>query len=167
MFTDQEKEHILSCKRKIKELVHIKGIQPMEGAIIAGGIFTSLLRGETYKDIDVFVLDNFQYVMTKNSIIQNNSMYLTKDNPNLVSVFLDDSQAVNTIFTKYTKREEVVNNFDFVHCCVSYDFDRLYISRKAYDCIMSRKLVANNKVIVNDYRRQKFLKRGFNEDIGI
>lgn len=164
MFTDLEKSHIIACKAKIENLVDTLKIPHQVGTIIAGGVFTSIFNNEPYKDIDLFILADCRfYTPTPNSKKQNNSEYLTKNNSNIEHVYFNEELKVNTIFTKYKTRKDVINHFDFAHCCVSYDFKHLYISHETYTSIKNKKLVVNNPAMVQTYRRDKFIKKGFTE----
>lgn len=164
MFTQFERDHIYSCKIKIENLVEEKGIPKINFSVIAGGVFVSFLRDEDYKDIDVFVFHNMMsYTLTHNSILQNNSQYLKSQNKNITGVFLDDVKKINTIFTKYSSRKELIDDFDYSHCCVSYDFNKLYITPQTYKAIMNKKLIVNNSNSISEHRKQKFKKRGFVE----
>ena len=105
-----------------------------------------------------------------------NSKYLK--NPHIKSVTTIDDDGIlpanmQVMFTDYTSRKELIENFDFVHCCVSMGFDKdptiskwirpsskLYISRNTYDAIKG-KLLVDNKPGVESYREKKFLDRGY------
>lgn len=164
MFTQFERDHIYSCKRKIEKLVEEKGIPKTSFSVIAGGVFVSLLKDEDYKDIDIFVFHNMMsYTLTANSTKQTNSEYLNAKNQNITDVFFDDIKKINTIFTKYSSRKELIDDFDYSHCCVSYDFNKLYITPQTYKAIMNKKLIAHNSSNISEYRKQKFKKRGFVE----
>ena len=166
MFTADEKNHILHVKQSISLLVDKLNIPKTPYSFIAGGIFYSIFHGIKYKDIDVFVINGFQKSespLTPDSIRQNNSDYITQLNSNISDVYIDDTLKVNTIFTRFDTRKDVISDFDYYHCCVSYDFNNLYISKEAFDAIMKKKLVVNNPKIVYDKRKNKFLKRGFTE----
>jgi hypothetical protein len=73
------------------------------------------------------------------------------------------------ITTKYKTREELINHFDFRHCCVSYDFatDKLYITREVYDLIKSKRLVQNGIRRPALWRYEKFHHRGWKEEIAL
>lgn len=161
-FTQYEKDHILSAKKEIERIVLTKVISKTSSSVIAGGVFASLLRGEDYKDIDVFVFnDLMSYVLSKNCLKQTNSDYLKSKNKSITDVYLDDIQKINTIFTIYKTRNELLCDFDYLHCCVSYDFEKLHISPAAYKAIINRKLIINNPANIALYREQKFLKQGY------
>ena len=164
MFTQFERDHIYSCKRKIENLVEEKGIPKSNFSVIAGEVFVSILRDKDYKDIDVFVMNSIlSYTLTAHSIKQNNSEYFKKQNEKISDVFFDDVKKINTIFTKYNSRKELLDDFDFAHCCVCYDFYKLYITPQTYKAIMNKKLILHNSSNISEYRKQKFKKRGFVE----
>jgi hypothetical protein len=93
--------------------------------------------------------------------------------------YMDNDQIEQTIFfkhskfqyitTKYKTREELINHFDFRHCCVSYDFatDKLYITREVYDLIKSKRLVQNGIRRPALWRYDKFYNRGWKEEIAL
>jgi hypothetical protein len=164
MFTDSQKHDIFFIKKEIEKLVDNLQINKHDQSIIAGGVFTSLFHKEPYKDIDVFILNDCDtYLLNKNAIKQSNSEYLSKEKPFIKEVFLDDVKKINFVFTTFKTRKEVVDHFDFSHCCVSYDFDKLYISEQSYYAIKNKKLIVNNPIDVKERRKQKFLNRGFTE----
>jgi hypothetical protein len=161
MFSQKEKDHILHVKTKIESLGKTWGVYPNGNTIIAGGVFYALFRETYYNDIDLFTLNGCITLSALDTNIQKNSEYLRKNTPQIVSVHREDY--LNTIITNYKTREELIADFDYVHCCVSYDFEKLWISKDAYDAIMRGKLIVNNASRVSEYRRSKFLKRGLFE----
>lgn len=140
----------------------------MDGLVIAGGLFTSLITGDKVKDIDVFVLNNgvlrsFAMAQIQNDFRKGNAEYL--GNPDIQDVYLEtgSTHPIQFIFTKYNTREELINHFDYKHCCVSYDIKskKLFISPQTYDMIVNKKLVINNSKNLQNYREEKFIRRGF------
>jgi hypothetical protein len=140
-----------------------------------------MLNGEDVKDYDVFLLDykpnrevakmmaakydisNFSVEEINNRRVKIGSQnYMNNENIEQ-TIFFQDSR-MQYITTKYKTREELVQHFDFKHCCVSYDLlnDNLFITRQVYDLIKSKTLVPNN---VNNtpaqWRYEKFLDRGW------
>lgn len=93
-----------------------------------------------------------------------NSNYMDNDKIER-TIFFKDSR-MQYITTKYKTREELINHFDFKHCCVSYDIatDKLYITREVYDLIKSKKLVQNSDRIPATWRFNKFQDRGWKHE---
>ena len=82
------------------------------------------------------------------------------------TIFFKDSK-MQYITTKYKTREELVQHFDFKHCCVSYDYvrDKLYISRETYDLIKRKVLEPNGNNMPKPWRYEKFHSRGWKREI--
>ena len=82
------------------------------------------------------------------------------------TIFFRDSK-MQYITTKYKTREELVQHFDFKHCCVSYDYvrDKLYISRETYDLIKRKVLEPNGNNMPKPWRYEKFHSRGWKREI--
>jgi len=95
------------------------------------------------------------------------------------SNYMDNDKIEQTIFFKHSKmqyitmkyktREELVQHFDFKHCCVSYDFttDKLYITREVFDLIKKKQLVQNGIKRPALWRYEKFHHRGWKEEIAL
>jgi hypothetical protein len=189
LFSDGEREELRQLKQKVRnyyikyrsteEMVYLFNTAQI---VIAGGCFASLLNGEDVKDYDVFLLDYepnrqvAQMMIAKyhtddfdlsegvrnNDVRIGNSNYMNNDK--IEQTILFNKSRTQYITTKYKTREELVQHFDFKHCCVSYDLsnDKLFITRQVYDLIKSKTLVPNN---VNNtpaqWRYEKFLSRGW------
>lgn len=176
LFTLDEHEQILKVKNKIRHVIatRVPFIQMglnMEYVVIAGGCFASLLGLDIVNDYDVFILDH-----EENRKIIHNLAVANKNDPEVRvgnSNYMDNDKIEETVFfkhnsvqyitTKYKSREELVNHFDFRHCCVSYDYvkDRLYMTREVYDLIKEKKLVQNSKRVPAQWRYEKFRERGW------
>lgn len=183
-FVPLEESHIMDLKRKVKQ--HCDTLdytdQMFRGAIpkyiVAGGWFASVLSNEKPNDFDIFFLDcdmgtsladkinihhiNMHKVKTRHEIsyLQNENVIAVVDH----NIF---DMKYQFIFTKYKTREELVNHFDFLHTCVSYDAvaEKLFISKPTYDAIMSKKLIPNPKARKDPvpWRWAKFIDRGWNK----
>jgi hypothetical protein len=96
-----------------------------------------------------------------------NSNYM--DNDKIEQTIFFKHSKMQYITTKYKTREELVNHFDFRHCCVSYDFatDKLYITREVYDLIKKKQLVQNGIKRPALWRYEKFHHRGWKEEIAL
>lgn len=141
--------------------------------VIAGGCFVDWFHGTKPKDIDVFVFGNPDYVEMLRLTVENHmgagseverSQYRL-NNDNIIAVYNDVDKPFQYIFTKYATREEMLKHFDYAHCMVSYDGDKLYISRQTYNALSQKMLIVNNKDRITDWRTQKFLSRGFTKYI--
>lgn len=134
---------------------------------IAGGCFTSWFHGDEPKDIDVFFFgddDQRDYFASLLERLNNTqpcvrSQYRV-NNDQITDVF-NELSGFQFILTKYKTREEVVKHFDYSHCMVSFDGDKLYISRETYDAIKNKHLIVNNQERIAEWRTAKFLARGF------
>lgn len=147
-------------------------------AVLAGGVFTSWHHKEQIKDIDVFILYDNNRHMIKHDLQmkvgyelqlgswQDKSDY-KRDNKNITEVYEAKSKNNLTyqfIFTNYTKREELISHFDYLHCTPNYYNSNLYVRRDAYNAIRDKKLIVHNKDNQTEWRKHKFLThRGFTE----
>jgi hypothetical protein len=171
MFVESEIIRIQTAKIWVTALAAQYGIAPHSRAIIAGGVFIPFLNTTVpdWNDIDVFVLggeqgfEEYAKVLSETSVRQDNAEYMKQLHPHIYSIYQDKNQKVQYIFTHFNTREELIKNFDYVHCCISYDFDKLHVSKQTYDAIMTKRLVVNNQNSVSEYRRRKFIDRGFME----
>lgn len=180
VFTLAESENILTTKTAIKKLILDKHIfrgqsgQPQGDVVIAGGFFATMLKLEPYNDVDVFILNNnqmlYDHLTYKNdpdptgsvwNLRQDGGAYLK--NPRIKSLATNRNTKVQYILTDFRTRKELLADFDFVHCTVSYDAtsDNLFITREAYDCIVKKELRNNKKDEPAMWRKDKFLSRGW------
>jgi hypothetical protein len=89
-----------------------------------------------------------------------------KGNPNIVAVFNDTETKLQYIFTKHKTRQEVINNFDFLHCMISYSYsqDKMFLTRQSFDAAAKKLLIPNiPKEKISPKRWQKFKDRGYRE----
>ena len=163
--------HVLYANLELQKAYH-------KTVVLAGGVFTSWHHKEQIKDIDVFILYDNNRHMIKHDLqmkigfqfevgsFQNKSNY-KRDNKNITEVYEAKSKNNLTyqfIFTNYTKREELISHFDFLHCTPNYYNSNLYIRRDAFEAIRDKKLIVHNKDNQVEWRKHKFLKhRGFKE----
>jgi hypothetical protein len=75
--------------------------------------------------------------------------------------------ALQYIYTKYTTRKELIDSFDFKHCCVSYDYanDKMFMSREVFNLIKSKTLRPNSDKAIELWRYEKFWQRGWKSEI--
>jgi len=179
LFTAAEQIQIFEAKKYIRDHInqHIDVSKfNMDRVVVAGGCFASLLNGEIVKDFDVFMLDDPRNNLTVKALIT-----IALDHPEKKATvgrltYTQNDQIEHTLYTpdggiqyittKYKTREELINHFDFKHCCVSYDYlkDKLYMTREAFDLIKSKTLVPNIKGTPALWRYEKFQKRGWKSD---
>jgi len=145
--------------------------------VMAGGAFVSWFDHLTkVNDIDVFVLhdetakNKLRAYLGSNGFLLKSTDYLKQTNPGATHVqeiwegnHENNGRKYQFIFTDYWSREELIKEFDYKHCMVSYDVGKnmIYITRQIYDSIANKHLIVNNQSRVADWRRYKFLKRGF------
>jgi hypothetical protein len=179
LFTAAEQIQIVEAKKKIRSHIetHINLSDfNMDRVVVAGGCFASLLNHEIVKDFDVFMLDDPRNNLTVKALISfaldhpekkatvGSSTYMQNDK--IEHTLYTPDGGIQYITTKYKTREELINHFDFKHCCVSYDYlkDKLYMTREAFDLIKSKTLVPNIKGTPALWRYEKFQKRGWKSD---
>ena len=184
VFTLQESENILFIKsvlqKHIVELNIINISVPKDDIIIAGGYFATMLDvgNQRYNDIDVFILNNNRSVYDRLTYtnqpdpnghvwsVSSPGRYMNK-NPHVLGVSTNKTTKVQYILTDHKTRKELLADFDFVHCTVSYYAltQSLYITRQAYDCIMKKELRDNKKEHPAQWRKDKFNKLGWHYHI--
>jgi hypothetical protein len=182
LFSDGERLQIMEVKKTIR--THMNTHMPMRNfdmshVIVAGGCFASMLNGEVVKDFDVFLLESdtnraalasietIENGLNPNGIKVSGSEYMNNDKIEKVVTF--GSNAIQYISTKYKNRLELIEHFDFKHCCVSYDYkiDRLFITRETFDLIKSKTLKQNTDKTPVYWRYEKFWQRGWKSEIAI
>jgi inosine/xanthosine triphosphate pyrophosphatase family protein len=143
--------------------------------VFAGGWFASELQGETPKDYDLFILEDDRWT-TENSMTKIKASMTRRypavkkienkyieGNPFLKEVWEDPATKVQFIFTKHKTREELLKDFDYLHCTVSFHKENLFITRQSYLAAVNKKLIVNNPERVAERRKKKFLERGYTE----
>jgi len=179
LFSYAEQMLIADVKKKIRSHIetHINlSSFNMDRVVVAGGCFASLLNHEIVKDFDVFMLDDLRNSLTVKALIA-----IAEDHPEKKakvgsSNYMQNDKIEHTLYTpdgniqyittKYKTREELVNHFDFKHCCVSYDYlkDKLYMTRETFDLIKSKTLKHNTDKPPALWRYEKFRSRGWKSD---
>jgi hypothetical protein len=153
--------------------------------VIAGGVFASIFHKEKINDIDVFILGEHHIISSENWITPNydyfSSLFRYKEgrwnvqfhldeddnyhNPHVFGTATHKESGIQYIMTDHLKRQDLLKDFDFVHCTVSYHEGKLNINRGAYDAIANRHLVPQNrKMKIKQWRRDKFRGRGWWDD---
>ena len=182
LFSDGERLQIMEVKKSIRS--HIKKHMPtydfdMSGVVVAGGCFASMMNDEVVKDFDIFLLNNSRNELALNLLASNeftsnptstkiNGKEYIKNDKIEKTVSLGRT-ALQYIYTKYNTRKELIDSFDFKHCCVSYDYanDKLFISREVFDLIKSKTLEHNTDKPPAYWRYEKFWQRGWKSEIAI
>ena len=138
---------------------------------------------ETYMSEEAVVVPNVPVMSSANTVVGHISLNSRKHMSKTVKIgnsnYMNNDKIEQTIFfkhskmqyitTKYKTREELINHFDFRHCCVSYDFatDKLYITREVYDLIKNKRLLQNGIRRPAMWRFEKFYNRGWKEEVNL
>lgn len=140
--------------------------------VIAGGVMASLISNEHVNDIDVFILNSKESLF--NSLIRfkrgkwDVRYQLDEDenyyNPHIIATATNKESKVQYILTDFTNRQDILKDFDFLHCTCSYHNEQLFISRETYDAIVKKHLICQNKKKKpKKWRIDKFLGRGWSD----
>ena len=149
-----------------------------ENVVLAGGAFVSWTWNQIPKDIDCFVLDNNLSQDILRDHLKNlkfkakDAEYIKNTNAgakNVQEVWegkftikgVRDPVTYQFIFTSYKTRQDLLAQFDYKHCMVSYHKDTLYLSRTMYDAIKNKHLIVNNPDVVTQWRQEKYNYKGF------
>jgi hypothetical protein len=160
--------------RTIKDITksYLKIAKHLETAkfVVAGGFFSNQLRYEPHNDFDVFILDFDDSILP---LYENEKSFERLGSPiykglsstnKIVGVYNQSLNNIQYILTRYKTRQDLLKDFDFVHCMISYEDGNLYITRQMFDACIKKKLIANKpKDQIKPKRWQKFLDRGFRE----
>lgn len=174
-FADHEIILIRNAKAYVEEAIP-DWVKSNAYVVVAGGCFASRMQSELIKDIDIFVLGHsdpeeqkrmHDAVRRKMQIsfptIDDKTQSYARNNDAVEEVWTDNNRKVQYIFTNHKSREDLINDFDYVHCMTSYHLHKLYITRKIYDAIVNKHLVVNNGKNVQEWRRSKFRDRGYKD----
>lgn len=187
MFTTEKRNHCLTAKNEFSNKYTISSftLAPMlHRMVYAGGAFASILLSERPRDIDLFILSSVEkdYRCIDNFLSVNKwkiNQKFNKDNlrssgypinEHIEQVWKCTSSRNNfdydIIFTDYShdKPEEVVNNFDYMHCKVWYHSGRLNLTEKVYNAIVEMKLIPSSDIFIRADRKKKFIDRGWKAD---
>jgi hypothetical protein len=163
-FTDIDMEKIKELKAKATEKI----IKTLDKGFLAGGCYTSWWHGEVPKDYDVFVTSehvksNIRLATENNShrYVRSDASYLKNDN--VEDVILDNETNIQYILVKYKNRKELIDHFDAIHTAISFDpyINVLYASPLTIHCIKNKILKPHNNNKIAEWRRDKFIKKGF------
>lgn len=187
VFTPLEKGKILHMKTLAKSYITmIVGGEMFDVVrpflVVSGGAFPDWFHDTRNgpKDIDVFVLtdptakNKLRPYLASNGFQKKDVEYLKQTNPGATHVqevwegnAISHDIKYQFIFTDYWSREGLISEFDYKHCMVSYDVgkNQIYITRQIYDAIANKKLIVNNDKRIAEWRRTKFLQRGYTEPV--
>ena len=150
--------------------------------VIAGGVFASIFHKEKINDIDVFILGERHIINSEEWITPNYDAFSTLirykegrwnvqfrldeddnyHNPHVYGTATHKESGIQYIMTDHLTRQDLLKDFDFVHCTVSYHEGKLNINRGAYDAIANKHLVPQNrKKKIKQWRQDKFIGRGW------
>ena len=187
LFTPDEQGHIILVKAFLRNLSKACPVLSSQMILAGGRIAREIQKVESGEplvlddaDTDVFVLcpTNVEYVtsfdeFTRWSIGQSKeskstrtrfiykNLYSNIINKHIRQVVEDTDTNIQYIFTDYPDRKALIDDFDFEHCCASYDInkDELYITRKILDCIVKKNLIA--RIDPASWRTEKFKSLGY------
>jgi len=175
LFSEEEIDIIKRTKGYIEEAIP-DWVKSNAYVVVAGGCFASHMQREKVKDIDIFVLghsdpkeqERIHEVIKRKMLfsmpaIDNKTQDYMRNNDAVKEVWTDSSRKIQFIFTNHKSRQELIADFDYVHCMTSYHLHKLYITRQTYDAIISKHLIVNNKKNIQEWRTQKFTDRGYKE----
>jgi hypothetical protein len=167
VFSKPERDLIEASKKLITEAVDPFLLNHV-GIVIAGGCWASAIQGEAIKDIDIFILEKWHTAFTIQSITKLFPTIQKRDgeryrsiNPNVREVWTTPDKKIQIIFTKHETRKQLIEDFDYLHCRTSYWGDKLYITREVFDAIIKKQLILKNEKNFQEWRRDKFLERGY------
>jgi hypothetical protein len=150
--------------------------------VVTGGMFASLIQGEKVKDIDIYFLDydgfldelekkGYRYfkemILAAGKTYEQGKGHLYSLDKKIVDVFTIVDSKYQIMTTDHLKREDLVSNFDYKHCTISWHNGKLYLTEKAYRAAKRKLLIPNRKEAVTEYREQKFLGRGYKKTTDI
>jgi hypothetical protein len=179
MFTEQDKQKILSVKEKIylrveafKKAPYWNPDLPWKNLFLSGGAICSLLNDEEPNDWDWYFKDldtmhQFQSHLVKCELFIKDVNEKYGDfgvNGKMITgkaITMDDNNSFITMIS--ADPHTIKKTFDYVHCTPHFELGKLYISEKQYFTCKNKKLIVNNPSMVKEYRREKFIKRGWKE----
>jgi hypothetical protein len=180
MFSDIERKIIFKVKEKIearfadfKRKPYYNPELPWDKVYLSGGAIASLLQLEEPNDFDFYfeTLDammQFQSHLAKCELFVKDIDLKYKEafgtNGKMITakaITMDDNNSFITMIAADPKT--IKASFDYLHCTPHFKDGKLFISEKQFDAIVNKKLIVNNESMVKEYRREKFLKRGYKD----
>ncbi len=148
------------------------------GGILSGGAVASVWHDEQPKDLDIYLTSESDIRDFKRRVIDDKlfSAHVKDINPKYMrsevegklvtanAVTFKNNIQVITLLTKQKRIE-----FDYIHCMpyLDYNANTFFISKAQVESIKTKTLYPNPKGIVKEFRRQKFLNRGWKEHYAI
>lgn len=153
-------------------------IIPWQSAYVSGGAIASLIQGEEPKDYDVYFREEPMSDPLNNSLrnvllaVYNDEIadvkeeyreYMGTDGKMVTENAITMKDGISLIFRSYDEPEYMKKTFDYLHCTPHYDIKTrtLHISPAAYWACTAKLLMVNNPDTVEQWRTDKFLKRGY------
>lgn len=165
-FTHEDRLRIYEMKRRAREYMSHMHVN---GDILAGGCFVSMVHGEPVKDYDIFAYNQSSKMRLNEALLKDKTLrYTIRDgkylNNGRIDQIIDDGQSkAQFIICDYPDREAVIDHFDVEHACVSYEYpkDILHISPLTWHCIKNKILKPHKGNRIQQWRQDKFIKKGF------
>lgn len=179
-FTDIQREKILAVKEQINQRIlsfrktpYWNSDLPWSNLFLSGGAIASLLNGEKPNDWDWYFKDLDTMTKFQKHLV-NCQLFIKDVDPKYVKAYGQDGKMItakaitmdddNSFITMISAPPEVIKKtFDYVHCTPHYTSGKIYISEKQYFACEQKKLIVNNPEMVKEYRKQKFINRGWSE----
>lgn len=177
-FTPEQIDDIKKAKSKIAASIRAKLLDPLitnevhdlllHNSVLSGGAIASIILNEKVNDFDLyFKSDVPMNTFTKIMSYKHNQAMIKEATTSYgtgklvtacATTLLNDIQVITMQLSSDRNK-----SFDFVHCLPYYDLneDKLYISPKEYQCIVTKKLVVNNPESLTDRRINKYKERGW------
>jgi hypothetical protein len=150
--------------------------------ILSGGCFASLYRNEVVNDFDLWCHDvegsiAIQVYLSKytGQDVTGKEIEIKDVNPNYNDNFVNGKIVTANATTLKNKLqfitkvdfEDARKSFDYLHCTIFYDLDqdKLYMSRAQCDSLHNKILIPNNTSMIKEYRRNKFIERGWKDAV--
>jgi hypothetical protein len=186
-FTEAEKQEVQRLKADLRNRLNrdsllinwlgglieedngVSSAKVFDEVVIAGGGFHAIYHKNDTATVDVFLLnvnkrdaENFPTKFTK---IPDHYTLLI---PNVITALRPSVEATtgfstNFVLTQYKTRQELIADFDYAHCCISYNpiIDKLYASPLAFRAMRDRNLVINCGKYLNSPRTTWLVNMGF------
>lgn len=184
MFTREQQEDIKVAKTIIMSKMFVlhgeeyikKCAMPLTNSMfLTGGAIASILQRQEPKDWDIYF--THADAMTTLALQLNSYSNLVADVDDVYreTYGINGKMITNKAITmksgfsfitmQYGSPEDIKSTFDYLHTTPHYDImrNKLYISPAQYDACVNKKLIVNNKDMIKQYRREKFIQRGYTE----
>lgn len=140
---------------------------------LAGGAIASLLQNEVPNDWDLYFNHAYacaQFVKHVDNlkpwiadVDEKYREFVGKDGKMITEKAVTMRDTTSFIIMHSGKPAVVKQTFDYLHTTMHYDLttSKLYISEAQYDAAFFKKLVVFNPDVINVWRTEKFLSRGY------